>query len=637
MNREPLEILKEYWGYEAFRPSQLQVIEKVLAGEDLLALMATGGGKSLCFQVPALCKPGVCIVVSPLLALMKDQVDRLNELGIEAHFISSAQSFKEIDVILDKCVYKDTKFLYISPERISNELFRERFKRMKVNLIAIDEAHCISQWGHDFRPAYRNVGDLRTWHPDVPVLALSASATPEVATDICTQMDFDPSQIVRGDMRRDNLSLAVVRAENKWQRLLQICQKQSGTGVIYARSRRNTKEIANFLIGHGVSASFYHAGLTHEQKSQLQEEWLSGKVRVIVSTNAFGMGIDKADVRFVAHADVPDNLEAYMQEAGRAGRDGASSWAILLLHPSDIEDQEAQLERRFPEPEFIRKVYEALGNHFQLAVGSGLHESMHFSLIEFARKYKWQPLQVLYSLEVLSKSNYIQLSEGIQMPSRLHLTAEPDALYNFQVRHPDWDAFVRLLLRTYGGLFEGYVRIRESQLAYVTKWDVTKIKSKLHQLTEMGMADYAPAAQEDRITWIAARQHAEHITFPPAALEERKDRMMQRWNAMLEYLNTDDCRENVMMAYFGQEAEHPCGHCDNCIANNTPSTLSDSELSKEIQRHLSAHSISAPELCAEFPLESEARVIEMLRILEDEGQCAQDEDGLFSWASSGAQ
>ena len=613
------------------------MISRALSGEDTLALMATGGGKSLCFQIPAMCVPGICIVVSPLLALMKDQVDRLSEQGIKANFISSAHSFKEIDVILDKCVYGEVKFLYISPERISNDLFTERFKRMKVNLIAIDEAHCISQWGHDFRPAYRNVGELRKWHPKVPVLALSASATAEVAEDICVQMDFDPKGIMHGDMRRENLSLAVLKVENKWQRLVQICNKQKGSGVIYARSRRHTKEIADFLIGHGISASFYHAGLTHEQKGALQDEWIKGTTRVIVSTNAFGMGIDKSNVRFVAHADIPDNLEAYMQEAGRAGRDGEASWAILLLHPSDIKDQEEQLSRRFPEPEFIRKVYEALGNHFQLAVGSGLQTVNNFSLIDFSKKYKWNVLQVLYSLEILSKSNYIHLSEGIQLPSRLHISSNPDALYNFQVKHVEWDSFIRLLLRTYGGLFEGYVRIRESQLAYTTKWSVAKIKEKLNQLTDMGLAHYVPAAQEDRITWTAARQHAAHITFPPEAMEERKNRMMARWNAMLEYLHAEDCRENVMMAYFGQETEHPCGQCNNCIKNNTSAELSDKELIAKIQKIIEKRSLDAPEICAELPDQDEHRVIEMLRFLEDEGFCLRDEDDFFSWSSSKVQ
>ncbi|MGB1031616.1 MAG: RecQ family ATP-dependent DNA helicase, partial [Flavobacteriales bacterium] len=489
--KSPNEILKEFWGYPDFRGKQKEIIDLVLNNEDLLALLPTGGGKSLCFQIPALAKEGCCLVISPLLALMKDQVDQLKKRGIKANYISSAQSPREIDILLDNAVYGNMKFLYVSPERLQSELFIERFKKMNVSLIAIDEAHCISQWGHDFRPSYRNIAAIKEFKPNTPIIALTASATKEVQDDIMEQLQFSSRKLVKDEMKRDNLSLAVVHSENKWQRILQSCQKLEGSGIIYANTRRKTKQLADFLRSHGESVAFYHAGLSVDKKEAIQEEWIDGGLRIVVSTNAFGMGIDKSDVRFVLHADVPDTPEAYLQEAGRGGRDGKPSWAVLFFNKEDILLKKEQLELMFPTEKEAQFIYQKLTSKFQLATGSGLNCTHKFKLVDFAKELKIDPRKLYYSLRMIESGEYIQLSESLHSPSKIHIHMNQKELYDFQLTHPDWDAFIQLICRTYGGVFDTFVRIDEGKLAALTKWPISEVKQRLRRLNEMSILHYS--------------------------------------------------------------------------------------------------------------------------------------------------
>jgi len=418
------QILIKYWGYSSFRPLQEQIIDSVLAGQDALALMPTGGGKSICFQVPSLISEGVCIVITPLIALMKDQVSQLDKRGIKAVAIFSGMNLREIDIALDNCVYGDKKFLYVSPERLETEMFQERIKKMNVSLIAVDEAHCISQWGYDFRPSYLRIAEIKDILPNVPILALTATATPTVVEDIQDKLLFSKRNVFKMSFERTNLSYQVEYSEDKYNRLLKYIDANPGSAIIYVRNRRKTKEIATFLLNNKYSCHFYHAGLTTEERDRKQKEWISSKVRIMVSTNAFGMGIDKADVRLVVHMDVPDSLEAYFQEAGRAGRDGNSALAVLLYHRSDVMDLDRNFEMKYPEIDFIKDIYNVLGNYFQLAVGSGAGESYEFVLADFIKMYNLNPLLTYNSIKYLEKEGYLFLSEAISRPSKLMFIAD---------------------------------------------------------------------------------------------------------------------------------------------------------------------------------------------------------------------
>ncbi|MDG1766625.1 MAG: RecQ family ATP-dependent DNA helicase [Flavobacteriales bacterium] len=626
---EAKEILKQYWGYPDFRGRQADIVEEALEGKDLLAILPTGGGKSVCFQVPAMVKEGICLVVSPLLALMKDQVDQLKARGIKASMISSAHTPREIDIILDNAIYGGTKFLYVSPERLSNELFLTRFEKMKVNYIAIDEAHCISQWGHEFRPAYRLISDIRKVKPNIPVLALTASATLEVEQDIMKQLAFKTPFVIRGEMNRSNLSLAVVHAENKLQKLLQSCQRLSGSGVIYASTRRRTKQVAEYLRSHGQSAYYYHAGLAIEQKEQLQEEWKSGKIRIIVATNAFGMGIDKSDVRFVLHADIPETPEAYLQEAGRAGRDGDQAWAVLFYTEQEIAAKEKDLKERFPEDDEIREIYRRLTSYLQLAQGSGLETSHAISIIDFSKHIEKHPRTVMNGLHILALAGYLQLSEGLQMPSRVYFSMNKQELYNFQVKYPTWDPFIQLLVRTYGGIFDTYVRVNEGKLSEMTGWDYRDIQYKLERLADMGVLQYAKKSSSDMIMFLSAVQDADYITFPKAAKLEREQRVRVRWDAMKVYIHSESCRESQLLRYFGVEQPQDCTHCDWCRKNNLDLDRSLDQVEKAIVKTLEGANMSLDELIAALPHFDELIIGKVLRTMIDEDLVETIEDDRF--------
>ena len=621
------ELLQQHFGYPDFRGKQTDIIAFAMEDSDVLGILSTGGGKSVCFQIPALAKEGCCLVISPLLALMKDQVDQLKARGIQAAYISSAQNAREIDILLDNAIFGGVKFLYVSPERLMNHLFLTRFEKMNISMIAVDEAHCISQWGHDFRPAYRNIKAIRELKPNVPVIALTASATPEVQEDIKEQLGIAKANQVQGDMKRGNLSLAVVKAENKWQRILKTCEKLDGGGIIYTNTRRKTKHLAEFLRTHGVSVTYYHAGLGNDQKEQIQDAWIKGDIRVVVSTNAFGMGIDKSDVRFVLHADVPSNPESYLQEAGRGGRDGKESWAILYFNKEDIALKQELINERFPSIELCRQVYQGLVNQFQLATGSGKDESHGLKLAAFAKRLEIEPRLALQALKVLEMAGYIQLSSGLHMPSRVHIVMDSKQIYDFQIKYPEWDPFIQLLTRSYGGMFDGFVKIQEGALAGRTKWPTREIESKLERLKEMGVLLYEKKQSTDFITFLSAIQPAETLTFPKEELEIQENRIRNQWTAMENYIHADECREQHLLSYFGQKTE-PCGHCDWCLKNSIGISQTIDKIRVHILKTLENNPMEVSALLVESVQFEESELIDELRRMIDEGVVKSESEGL---------
>lgn len=627
MQADPLDILQQYWGYKSFRPQQGDIIHAVLNHQDTLALMPTGGGKSLCYQIPAICSEGICIVISPLVALMKDQVDKLKSLDIKAAYITSAQNLREIDHLLDSAIYGQMKFLYVSPERLKNDLFLERFKRMKVNLIAVDEAHCISQWGHDFRPSYREIANIREHHPKVPVLAVTASAKPEVAEDIITQLKLiDPARFEL-PMTRPNLSYVSLDEGEPLGRLLRICRRIGGSGIVYAPTRKQVRATAEFLLSHGISSNYYHAGIEAAEKEKRQSEWLKGRFQVMVATNAFGMGIDKADVRFVVHTSPPQNLENYVQEAGRAGRDGEESWAILLWNTRMVEHASKELEERFPPKERIRDTYHRLCAYFQIAYAAGLNEQYVFDLSDFCAQYELQPRDVFYDLETLQMSGYLAISEGAMLPSRAMFMLQSQALYNFQVRNEQYDAFIRLLLRSYGGMFETYTRIDELFLARKTGWSTNEVRAALKRLDHMQVVSYRPRTENPSITFLTGRQQKENLIIPAEAYENRIERTRKRWEGMVQYLHHESCRSQFIAQYFGDIDPPLCGVCDWCRKQKV--IVHDvRQLIMEALTKTPSDLLTLLDHLHDF--DREEVIVQVNRSL-DEGEIVRDEDDLLHW------
>ncbi len=477
-------ILLKYWGYSHFRPMQEDIIQSVLDGKDTLALLPTGGGKSLCFQVPAMLKPGICIVISPLIALMKDQVENLNKRGINAKAIYSGMHPNEIEITLNNAVYGDVKLLYVSPERLQTDSFREHLKKMKVNLIAVDEAHCVSQWGYDFRPPYLKIADIKAILQNVPILALTATATPEVVEDIQNKLEFKQKNVFQKSFERKNLTYFVIKSDDKLARLLRVINKVKGTGIVYVRSRKKTVEIANFLNKNGIKAGYYHAGLESKIRNDQQKLWMRDSNKVIVATNAFGMGIDKPNVRFVVHLDLPDTLEAYFQEAGRAGRDEQASFAVILHDNADLLALDQNFQNAYPEKEYIKNVYQALGNYFQIPEGSGKDQSFDFDLRDFCDQFRFNVITAYNSLKFLEKEGYIILNEDPNQSSVVHFTIGKEDLYRFQIENPSTDNFIKIILRSYGGVFADFVKISEVEIAKRSKSDVEKVQKMLQLLAK---------------------------------------------------------------------------------------------------------------------------------------------------------
>ena len=620
------QILKQYWNHDTFRPMQEEIIQSVLLGRDTLALLPTGGGKSVCFQVPALAKEGICIVVSPLIALMKDQVENLKVKGIEAVSVVSGMSRREIDLALDSCVYGDIKFLYLSPERLLSELVRERIRHMHVNLIAVDEAHCISQWGYDFRPPYLHVADLRDIHPDVPVLALTATATAQVRDDIQQKLRFAEPNVFQRSFERKNISYVVQHGENKFRKLLDIPKGVKGSGIVYVRSRKETAEIAKFYEESGFSADFYHAGLTMEQRSARQEDWRSGKTRIIVATNAFGMGIDKPDVRFVIHKDMPENLEAYYQEAGRAGRDEHRAYAVLLYNRADRLRNEKRLLSNFPTVDEIKQVYHNLGSQYHLAYGTGEGLSFDLDLGEFCSRHKLDPTKTLNALKFLEADEYLSFTESVFLPSRFRFEVRNEELYNFQIQNLGWDPFIKTLLRSYGGSFENYVRIREFDIARRANLSVQQVIEGLKQLEEQGLLHYQQQTDLPQVTWTRPRADNRELIINKRYIDERKATYRAKMEAVFAYAAHRRCRSQMLQAYFDEDNAPKCGICDICLEEKRRQNRGETteDITAEIAQLLSAGDLDTAELITRIRTGTEKERIETIRLLLDAGRIKTD-------------
>lgn len=569
--KQAIDVLKSYWGYEQFRPLQEDIINAAVAGKDVLALLPTGGGKSICFQVPALMIDGLCLVVSPLIALIKDQVSQLKKREIRAEALHAGMSKREIDIALDNCVHADVKFLYLSPERLKSELFVERIKivqeRRGVCLIAVDEAHCISQWGYDFRPAYLEIAQVRETLPDTPVIALTATATPEVKEDIQEKLIFSNQQVFTKSFARANLSYSVRFEEHKERKMLQILQRIRGSAVVYAGTRRYTKELAYVLQRNHISADFYHAGLEHEERNRKQEDWIHNRTRVIVSTNAFGMGIDKPDVRVVIHMDIPANLESYYQEAGRAGRDEEKAFGVLICNQKDILDLREKTKNSLPEEKLIRDVYQMLGNYFQLAVGSHPADSFDFDFQAFTKRFDRHPLEVFNSLKVLGNQGIIHLSESFFAPSKVVFGINQKALYEFQIANAAYDPIIKGLLRLYGGELYNYpIAINEGNLAALLGTSVNVCTGALKQLAERGVLEYFPRKDKPQLLFLKPREAAEQLSLDMPAINARRKLTLEKMEAVISYLHNEDrCRTQQLLEYFGEVSYEKCEVCDVCV------------------------------------------------------------------------
>ena len=627
-------ILKKYWGYDAFRPFQEEVINAVLDGKDTLALMPTGGGKSLCFQVPALYLPNLCLVISPLIALMKDQVKNLRDRNISAAAIHSGMSYREVDLILDKCVDGHYKFLYLSPERLTTDIFRARLQKMKINLLAVDESHCISQWGYDFRPPYLRIAEIREELKNVPVLALTASATTEVCTDIMQKLLFKKQHVVRRSFERKNLSYSVLFEEDKFGRLLKMLDKVAGTAIVYVRNRRRTKEIALFLQQNNVSATEYHAGLPYGVRSQKQEDWIHNKVRVIVCTNAFGMGIDKPDVRLVVHWDVPDNLEAYFQEAGRAGRDEKKSYAVIMHQKADITDLNARAENQFPEIIEVKKIYDAVGNFCRIADGAGAGESFNFDLNNFIKTYQFNAVRTLQSLRLLEQEGYLSFSESVYLPSRLMMTVDKETLYRYEVMNPEYEALIKTIMRSYGGVFEYFSSIREEEMAHALGIPYTRVIEQLRQLQTNHLLQYEERNENPQLFFLQSRRRASDLSFDTAFLKKRKSNFEKRLQAMLHYISDNTkCRSVSLLEYFNEEDVSRCGICDVCLHRNKLD-LSDIEFENIItglKSQLENNPVDFSHLQNGMHAVNEEKLLATLRWLIDQNMIAENEQQQYYW------
>jgi ATP-dependent DNA helicase RecQ len=616
------QILKKYWNHDTFRPMQEEIIQSVLLGNDTLALLPTGGGKSICFQIPALVKDGLCIVVSPLISLMKDQVENLKEKGINAISIVSGMGKNEIDIALDHCIYGQVKFLYLSPERLLSDLVQERIKFMNVNLIAVDEAHCISQWGYDFRPPYLQLANLRLLHPQVPVLALTATATAEVKIDIQEKLNFKNGVVFQQSFSRKNLSYVVQDDENKLRKLLEIANGVKGSGIVYTRNRKDTTEIANFLNENGIKADYYHAGLEAGLRSAKQESWKKNRMRVIVATNAFGMGIDKPDVRFVVHKDPPESLEAYYQEAGRAGRDEQKAYAVLLYNYTDRLRLEKKFELSFPTIDEIKQTYHYLANYYQLAYEAGAGLSFDLNIGDFCSRFKLDAVKTLNALKFLEQDEYLAFNESVFLPSRFKFMVMNEQLYNFQIQNPGWDPFIKALLRSYGGAFENYVNLREFDLAKRANMNVQQIIEGLKQLQEFKILNYQQQTDTPQVTWLKPRQEAKALYINKKAIDERKANYQKKMEAVFTYAEQKTCRNILLLTYFDELNAVKCGVCDVCMEEKrqkNPAQLFDT-ISNEIFQVLAKEALSTGSLVSAIFTGSEKEKVETIRILLDAGK-----------------
>lgn len=627
-------ILVKYWGYSSFRPMQEDIIRSVMGGKDTLALLPTGGGKSICYQVPGLAMEGLCLVVTPLIALMKDQVENLKNRGIKAAAIHSGMHKREIETAISNSIFGNLKFLYVSPERLQSSSFRENLQRMNINILAVDEAHCISQWGYDFRPSYLNIADIRKIVMNAPILALTATATPAVIDDIQEKLRFAEKNVIRDSFERKNLSYSVFREEDKGGRLLKIVNNVKDSGIVYVRNRRKCREVSEFLSKNNIKSTYYHAGLEQRIRERRQEEWMKDKKQVIVATNAFGMGIDKPGVRFVVHYDLPDSLEAYFQEAGRAGRDGKRAYAVLLYEEADIRNSKQNLSIAYPDPEVVRSVYTALGNYFQIPVGSGKDQQFDFDLQDFSTRYRMNSASAYSALKLLEKEGHIILGSDLESPSKIMFEIDHNELYTFQVENPGYDTFIKLILRSYGGIFSDFVKINEKELAKRANTTEDKIIKALWKLDKLRLLTYIPMTTSPQLVLTQGRIDSKSMRLSKENYSDRKKAAMKRMQAVLDYIQSaNHCRSQILLKYFGEKDAGRCGRCDVCLDRNkiNVSELEFSKVLEKIKPALKERPQALNELlfiAKEFP---EDKVINVIMWLVDNEKVDVNEDQLYSW------
>lgn len=621
-------ILKQYWGYDDFRGIQQEIIHSIGSGKDTLGLMPTGGGKSIAFQVPALAQEGICIVITPLIALMKDQVENLKKRGIKAAAIYSGLTHNEILVTLENCIFGDYKFLYVSPERLSSELFLTKLKRMRVSFITVDEAHCISQWGYDFRPSYIRIADLRKVVPQAPVLALTATATPEVVKDIQDKLLFRQEHVFKMSFARKNLAYVVRHTEDKESELLHIINSIPGTVIVYCRSRKGCRDLAVQLEERGLTATFYHAGLSNCEKDERQRLWQTDQCRVMVATNAFGMGIDKSDVRLVVHMDVPDSPEAYFQEAGRAGRDGRKAYAVLLYNASDKTKLMKRIPDTFPDREFIKEIYEHICYYYQMAMGDGLNVTREFNLNEFCRNFKHFPVPTDSALRILTRAGYLEYIDEQENDSRLIFLVRRDELYHLDGLEPEYESLLQAVLRSYGGVFSDYITIDETLLGKQTGLSRDMVYRGLIALGKRRIISYIPYKKTPYIRFAQKRVETERIVISREIYENRKEKYEARIQAMIDYATRDDlCRSRMLLAYFGETSEENCLACDVCLKKNSAGISQG--LAENVERRITAllheqkevpvHDIDFPGISRETVGQVLHQMVQEEKLLLDDG------------------
>lgn len=625
---DTLTILKKYWGYDSFRPLQQEIADSVCDGNNVLALLPTGGGKSICFQVPGMTLDGITIVVSPLIALMKDQVDQLVKRGIKAAAIYSGLSKEEIDILLDNCIYGDIKFLYVSPERLQTELFIARAQKMNVNLLAIDEAHCISQWGYDFRPPYLQIAEFREKIKKVPVIALTATATEKVKEDILKRLEIEDAQLFQKSFSRDNLSYAVRKVEAKDQKLVNILQTVQGSGIVYVNTRKDTREVASLLIRNNISADFYHGGLTPAERSEKQANWIKNRVRIIVATNAFGMGIDKPDVRIVVHLDIPPGPEAYYQEAGRGGRDGEKAYAVILYNENDITELKEHYRIANPGLDYLKRVYQALANYLKIAEGAGKGQSYNFDIAEFTHQFNLKPREAFMALKKIENEGLLYLSDALQNPSKVRLIASKEDLYRYQIENKKHDPYIKAILRLYGGeMFSDFMKINESKIGKFMNVSTGEVKQILDKLHEGRLLVYNKIKEKPQIIFTRERVDATRLPVDAAMLRERARTENEKVEAMISYVgNNQRCRSQILLEYFGEVSYKSCGICDTCVKNKKKSDdLHHTYYHNQIVNTLKKHPYEIDALITEIAPEDEDELMDQIRLMLDKGEIKYNE------------
>ncbi|MBL6964120.1 MAG: RecQ family ATP-dependent DNA helicase [Bacteroidetes bacterium] len=619
--------MKKYWGFDTFRNLQQEIIVSVITNNNTLALLPTGGGKSICYQLPAIYFNKLCLVISPLISLMKDQVQHLLKNGIPAAAIYSGMSFNEVDRILDHAVYGKYRLLYVSPERLETDVFKARLEKLPLSLVAVDEAHCISEWGYDFRPSYLKISKLRAWFPSIPFLALTATATKEVQADILEKLELHNPQKFQKSFERQNLIYAVVYDEAKLKKIAAILNNIKGSGIVYVRTRKHAKEISDFLNMQKISSNYYHAGLNPHKRNQKQEDWMNNEFRIMVATNAFGMGIDKPNVRVVLHADLPDSLEAYYQEAGRAGRDLNKSYAIALINSNDRSELKKRIELGFPEKKEIQKVYEILCNYYQIPIGSGAYMEFDFDLNDFCKNYNLDLLNTFNSLKSLQQENMIQITENSLIYSRLMLIPTHTEIYDFQLRNPKFEPLIKTLLRSYSGLYDNYTRINENELASRLGTTKATITRYLDYLKKNSIADYIPSRTKPQIIFLMNRPTKSNFHFDYSSREKRKKIAVNKIESVVHYaFESSVCRSKILLAYFGEKSSRNCGHCDYCL-KVSESGLKPEEFDKiyaKLMDLVKRKKIKSTEIHSEFKAVQKEKIIYALRWLIDQGKITED-------------